>query len=141
MKTILFIISITFHSVFTFSQSNVPGKITALNKEMEKDFNSNNMLKVAAYYLDSAVILGGGMNLTGRTSIDNYWLSLKDKAANWRLEIDKIEDYDNIVIQRGRSYLTSTSNGAERQSNVRFILIWKKTGDSYKVLYDSFTRL
>ena len=141
MKTILFIISMLFGSMVSFSQLKTPDKITALNKEMEKDFNNNNMLKVASFYLDSAVILGGGMNLTGRTNIDNYWLSLKDKAASWRLEIDKIEDYDNIVIQRGRSYLSLGSNGAGTQSNVRFILIWKKTGESYKVLYDSFTRL
>jgi ketosteroid isomerase-like protein len=134
------ILSILFglSSTFGFSQSTAADKITVLNRQMEKDFNGNEMLKVAAYYLDSAVILGGGMNLTGRTNIDNYWLSLKDKAASWKLEIDKIEDYDNIVIQRGRSYLSS---GPGMQSNVRFLLIWKKKGDSYKVLYDSFTRL
>ena len=124
--------------MISFSQFTTSEKITALNKEMEKTFNNNDMLKVATFYLDSAVIMGGGMNLTGRTNIDNYWLSLKDNGASWKLETDKIEDYDNIVIQRGRSYLSS---GSGMQSNVRFILIWKKTGDNYKVLYDSFTRL
>ena len=137
MKAILFLLFI-LSSVNTFSQSKVADKITVLIKEMETSFNNNDMLKVSAFYLDSAVILGGGSNITGRANIDNYWLSLKDKGAGWKLEIDKIEDYDNIVIQRGRSYL---SFGQERQSNVRFILIWKKTGNSYKVLYDSFTRL
>jgi ketosteroid isomerase-like protein len=141
MKTFLFLIAMALSTMIGFSQSDVTSKVTVLNKEMEKAFNNNDMIKVASFYLDSAVILGGGMNLTGRTNIDNYWLSLKDKAASWRLEIDKIEDYDNIVIQRGRSYLSSGSNGAGMQSNVRFILIWKKTGESYKVLYDSFTRL
>jgi ketosteroid isomerase-like protein len=138
MKTNLFFICVTLSPMISFSQISLPDKITALNKEMEKAFNNNDMQKVATFYLDSAVILGGGMNLTGRTNIDNYWLSLKDKAASWKLEIDKIEDYDNIVIQRGRSYLSS---GSGIQSNVRFILIWKKTGGSYKILYDSFTRL
>ena len=105
---------------------------------MEVAFNANDMNKVAGYYLDSALILGGGSNLTGRKNIDNYWLSLKDRGASWKLEIDKIEDFGNVVIQRGRSYLSSPSG---MQSNVRFILIWKKEGDSYRVLYDSFTRL
>ena len=138
MKKILFLLTIMLSCAGAFSQSKVADKITALNKEMETDFNSNNMLKVAAMYLDSAVILGGGTNLTGRTNLDNYWLSLKDKGATWKLEIDKIEDHGDIVIQRGRSYLTM---GPDRQSNVRFILIWKKTANSYKVLYDSYTRL
>lgn len=137
MKKYFILLCMVAFSTAAFSQTT-QDKITALNKEMEKDFNNNDLSKVAGFYLDSAVILGGGMNVTGRKNIDNYWLSLKDREANWKLEIDKIEDYDNIVIQRGRSYLSFGSGG---QSNVRFILIWKKTGDSYKVLYDSFTRL
>lgn len=120
------------------AQSKVADKITALNKQLETDFNSNNMDKVAALYLDSAVIMGGGLNITGRAAIDNYWMGLKDKNAKWKLEIDKIEDHGNIVIQRGRSYLTFSP---ERQSNVRFVLIWKKEIDSYRVLYDAYTRL
>jgi ketosteroid isomerase-like protein len=138
MKALVFLFLVTFISVNTSSQSKADDKIIALNKEMEKSFNNNDMLKVSSFYIDSAVILGGGSNITGRTNIDNYWTSLKDKGATWKLEIDKIEDYDNIVIQRGRSYL---SFGAERQSNVRFIIIWKKMAGSYKILYDSFTRL
>jgi hypothetical protein len=63
---------------------------------------------------------------------------MQDKSATWKLETDKIEDYDKIVIQRGRSYLASASG---MKSNVRFIVIWKKTGDTYRILYDSFTRL
>lgn len=138
MKISLLAIGLALSPAISFSQPDVTNKITALNKEIENAFDNNDMEKVASFYLDSAVILGGGMNLTGRTNIDYYWLSLKDKGSKWRLEIDKIEDYDNIVIQRGRSYLSS---GSGMQSNVRFLLIWKKTGDSYKVLYDSFTRL
>ena len=138
MKTIFLVTCMVMSSMVTFSQLNVENIISRLNKEMEKDFNKNDMLAVSAYYLDSAVILGGGMNITGRKSIDNYWLSLKDKTATWKLEIDKIEDHETIVIQRGRSYLKM---GEGNQSNVRFILIWKRSGDTYKVLYDFLTRL
>ena len=138
MKTIFLFICMAISSLITFSQSTVEKKIVALNKELEKEFNKNDMLAVSGYYLDSAVILGGGMNVTGRVGIDNYWFSLKDKGATWKLEVDKIEDHENIVIQRGRSYLNM---GEGKQSNVRFILIWKRSGDSYKILYDYFTRL
>ncbi|HUS03547.1 MAG TPA: hypothetical protein VMY77_17525 [Chitinophagaceae bacterium] len=78
MKTLSFLIAFLPGSLSTFSQSKVADKIISLNKQMETDFNSNNMMKVAAFYLDSAVILGGGTILTGRSNIDNYWLSLKD---------------------------------------------------------------
>lgn len=138
MKRILLIVCFAVTCSSLIAQSKVMDKINALNKQLESDFNSNNMDKVAGLYLDSAFIMGGGANVTGRAAIDNYWMSLKDKQAKWKLEIDKIEDYGNIVIQRGRSYLTFSP---ERQSNVRFVLIWKKDGDSYKVLYDTYARL
>jgi len=138
MKKTLLVAAVVFGSKYSYSQSIVSDKITALNKEIENAFNSNNMEKVAAFYSDSAVVMGGGMNVTGRSALDKYWMSFKDRGSSWKLEIDKIEDFGNIVIQRGRSYLTSTSGG---QSNVRFLLIWKKSGDTYKVLYDTFTRL
>ena len=132
------LICMGLNAIVCFSQTTTSDKITELNRQMEKEFSNNEMLKVAAFYLDSATVMGGGLNLTGRRNIDNYWGSLKDKGAGWKMEIDKIEDYDLLVIQRGRSYLSSPSG---MQSNVRFILIWKKTGDTYKILYDSFTRL
>lgn len=138
MKNKILLLAFLVGPVISYAQSTATNKINTLTKEMEKEFNGNNMQAVASYYLDSATIIGGGMNVTGRKDIDGYWMSLKDKSAGWKLETDKIEDYDQIIIQRGRSYLSFSSGG---QSNVRFILIWKKTGDSYKVLYDTFTRL
>ena len=138
MKRITLVTGLLIIHACICAQSNAMDKINALTKEMEQDFNANNMLKVSAVYLDTAAMLGGGMNVTGREGIDAYWMSLKDKSASWKLETDKIEDYDKVVIQRGRSYLSSASG---MKSNVRFILIWKKVGNSYRILYDSFTRL
>ena len=138
MKTKIIFLALLIVPAVTYSQSKIADKITVLSKEMEQEFNANNMLKVSAIYLDTAAIIGGGMNVSGRKDIDAYWHSLKDKSASWRLETDKIEDHGKIVIQRGRSYLTFSSGG---QSNVRFILVWKKTGDDYRILYDTFTRL
>lgn len=123
-----------------FSQKNVL-TIRELNKSMENAFNSNDMLKVASLYLDSAIISGGRSHITGRTNIDNYWLTLKDKSASWKLEIDAVEDYESIIIQRGKSYLTFSSNSVQRQSNVKFLLVWKKVDSGYKILYDYFSML
>lgn len=127
-------------STIVFAQKDNPA-IRELLKDMETSFNSNDMLKVSAFYLDSAGISGGRQYITGRNNIDNYWLSLKDKNAVWRLETDGIEDYGDVVLQRGRSYLSYKSGETQRQSNVRFLLVWKKTGQSYKVLYDYFSGL
>ena len=141
MRSILITLVLSINSIYGFCQTSVHSKIVSLNKEMEEAFNANNMQKVSNFYVDSALISGGGMNVTGRQNIDKYWMSFNASSAKWRLEVDNVEDYGNIVIQRGRSYLSFTRDGSERQSNVRFVLIWKKEGDRYRIIYDLFGRL
>ncbi|HEX9650225.1 MAG TPA: hypothetical protein VGA21_06680 [Cyclobacteriaceae bacterium] len=79
------------------------------------------------------------------SSIVNYALGqLKERniTVSWKLEVDSIEEFGVYVLQRGRSYLkTKGTDGSIRESNVRFFIVWSKTGDSYKVLNDIFTRL
>ena len=137
MKSLFSLLVIAVVSFTSYAQS-LTDKIKALNAAMEQEFNANDMEKVSAFYLDSALIIGGGANTSGRKEIDNYWMSLKDKSTTWKLEIDKVEDHGEIVIQRGRSYLTFASGG---KSNVRFILVWKKMGESYRILSDTFFRM
>lgn len=120
------------------SPSYTQSPISALTAEMEKEFNAGNFLAVAGYYRDSAYITGGRTNVTGRENLDAYWKAFAGKKATWRLETDSMEDYGAIILHRGRSYLTTFSDAGQRQSNVRFLLVWKKTGDSYKVLYDYY---
>jgi ketosteroid isomerase-like protein len=140
MKLYYFLIACLL-GISATAQTSVADRIIQLNKELETAFNNNEMMKVSSYYLDSSLISGGGMNITGRTSIDQYWMSLKDQHAAWKLETDQVEDYGEIVIQRGKSYLTMTNNGAKKEFNVRFLLIWKKTELGYRILYDVFSRL
>jgi ketosteroid isomerase-like protein len=141
MRHVLFTILLFLFFQATHAQ-DVERKIKDLNAELVRLFNKNDMAGVAAYYLDSALISGGRTNITGRKNIDSYWAGLKDKKGVWRLEVDKVENYRDIVIQRGRSYLNYTGgDGVRRDSNVRFVLIWKKTGDSYKILYDIYSSL
>ncbi|HEY0067026.1 MAG TPA: nuclear transport factor 2 family protein [Flavisolibacter sp.] len=139
MKHLLTALFLLFCSIVSAQKDNTA--IRELTKDMETAFNSRDMLKVSALYLDSAGISGGRQYITGRNNIDNYWLSLKDRNAEWKLETDGIEDYGDVVLQRGRSYLTFKSGETQRQSNVRFLLVWKKTGQSYKILYDYFSGL
>ncbi len=66
---------------------------------------------------------------------------LKDKSGQWKLETESTEGFGTYVLQRGKSFLKFKINGKEQESNVCFFIIWKKTDDNYKILYDVFTRL
>ncbi len=141
MKKIFLIIAFFICFSASYAQLTVKDKIENLNREMENSFRENDMLKVASFYLDSALISGGQMNITGRKGIDQYWMSLKERNAQWKLETESTEEFGIYVLQRGKSFLKFKINGTEQASNVRFFIIWKKTADSYKILYDIFTRL
>ena len=137
----MILIAICLSSMLTsYSQQvAVKDRIEEINRSMEKSFHENDMIKVASFYLDSAMISGGRMSITGRNGIDRYWMSLKDQNAQWKLETESIEDYGAFVLERGMSFLKfKTSDGAGQESNVRFFIIWKKIGDDYKILYDVF---
>ena len=144
MKKIILIITTCICFFISHSQMVTAGdKIEELNRQMEKSFGENDMLSVASFYLDSALITAGGrMNITGRKGIDQYWMSLKDQNAQWKLATESIEDYGVYVLERGKSFLKfKTPTGSGQESKVRFFIIWKKTADSYKILYDVFIRL
>ncbi len=143
MKKIILLLTtcICFSGVYSQTVS-IQDKISELNKQMEKCFQENDMMKVASFYLDSALISGGRMNATGRYGIDQYWMALKDKSGQWKLETELTEDFGGYVLQRGKSFLKFEGfGGNEHESNVRFFIIWKKTEDTYKILYDVFKRL
>src|SRR5687767_10677434 len=81
MKTIFVVSSVLLFTVSS-AQTPVVDQIKSLNSEMEKSFMENDMLKVASFYLDTALISAGGrMNIYGRKAIDQYWVSMKDKGA------------------------------------------------------------
>jgi ketosteroid isomerase-like protein len=143
MKKIFLITVSCFCFFASYAQTvTVNEKIEELNRQMEKSFRENDMLVVASFYLDSALISGGRMSISGRKGIDQYWMSLKDQNAEWKLETESIEDFGAYVLEKGKSFLKfKTAAGTEQESNVRFFIMWKKTADSYKILYDVFKRL
>jgi ketosteroid isomerase-like protein len=124
--------------------ANVKKIIDSLNKEMEKVFNENDMVKVAAFYTDDAEIAGQSYSVRGRKNIDNYWLSLKDKGRGWKLEVIEVGGFGEFIYQLGKSDLKHLSgNDPNPVSSVtNFIVIWKLQPDgSYKIFKDYLTKV
>jgi ketosteroid isomerase-like protein len=143
------ILIIAFHLcvLSAFSQENqskirkdINEKIKILNKDMEKAFNDNDMVKVAAFYRDDAEISGEYYTVKGRKSLDNYWMNLKDKGRGWKLDVIEIGGEGELVYQLGKSDLRYISKGVEKRSITNFILIWKLSTDgTYTILRDYLT--
>lgn len=142
---ILLTIFLLIICVSTKAQKNIEVKkiIDSLNVAMEKAFNANDMMKVAAFYADNAEISGENYTVSGRKQINDYWMSLKDKGRGWKLTVIEAGGSGELVYQLGRSDLKHViGNNPEPASSItNFVLIWEKQTDgSYKILRDYLTK-
>lgn len=111
------------------------------NREMENAFSENDFVKLAAFYSDSAVLVGDKHEIQGRKAIDRYWIGLKDKGVSWNLENIHIEVHGNAAIQRGISRMKYLYEGKEIMAEVRFTLIWKRIKNIWLIEIDHYTLL
>ena len=143
-----FIIAVLLIYSSSFSQNNtgmqVKKTIDSLNKVMEKAFNDNDMMKVAALYADDAEIAADNYSVKGRADIDKYWMTLKDRGRGWKLTVYEIGGTGEFVYQLGNSDLTyirgNDTNTSKSVTN--FVLIWRlqKNGE-YKIFKDYLTKI
>lgn len=107
--------------------------------EMENCFKSGDLLGVARFYADDAVIIGPAGNTThGRDAIDDYWQHFTDPVG-WRLDLYTIEGSNALISQRGRSTLEYKSNGEPRRSVVEYLLVWVRQPDGQlKIVLDAY---
>src|SRR5687768_15647897 len=95
----------------------VRAQIRLLNQQMENAFNANDMQKVAAFYSDDAeIVYDNGYTVKGRTNLDNYWASLKDKGRGWKLAVVEVGGDGEIVFQLGKSDLKHMDGTKEANS-------------------------
>lgn len=100
----------------------------------------NDLLKVASYYWDDAILLGPSGNRRGgtRESIDTYWRGF-GTGIDWSLSVDSVEGVDNLIVHRGRSVLTYIKNDERHTSEVEFVLLWQRPEDGVlKIAFDAY---
>lgn len=114
-------------------------KIVEQNAKMVETFKKGDLLGVARFYSDDAMILSyRGLKIQGRAAIDKYWTSIKG-GKDWKLDVIEVGGDINTVYQIGRSTFTSERDGKTDSYVCDFIVIWKRQGDgSYRIYVDSF---
>ena len=105
-------------------------EVAHLCRQMEQAMRENDLLRVASYYSDDAILLGkSGYKRGGnRQAIDTYWRGF-GTGVDWSLSVDSVEGVDSLIVHRGRSFLTYIRNGERRTSEVQFVLLWQRSQD------------
>ncbi len=108
---------------------------------LEERFRSGDMLGVADFYSDEAVLFApGGQRYRGREQIDAYWSNITE-PVDWELKIHSIEGNDDIVFERGTSRLQARYAGELQTSVVEFAFLWRKDPKTgWQIVLDAFWR-
>lgn len=142
-------------------------EILQTTTSMEEAWRSGNKDAVASFYSEDAYLIHpGGIAAQGRKGVDAYWGEFSGHPVDWKLtsflitetpeEIFELSRYkegdremklwtdldiqlpDNAVFQYGMSDLTYTSDGKTSTSTVEFILVWKETGEGWRIFMDTY---
>ena len=108
---------------------------------LEERFRSGDMLGVADFYADDAVLFApGGQRYRGRKQIDAYWSNITE-PVDWELKIHSIEGNEGIVLERGTSKLQARYAGELQTSIVEFAFLWRKDPKTgWQIWLDAFWR-
>ncbi|MGI8583139.1 MAG: YybH family protein [Chitinophagaceae bacterium] len=110
------------------------------NAQQVDAFNKGNLLGVANFYSDDAMIYHPGKIYKGRESINNYWTDIKD-GKSWKLTIKEVGGNKNSFWVAGLSELTALDKGIERTFASNYIVIMQpdKNGN-YKIYKDIYNQ-
>jgi ketosteroid isomerase-like protein len=108
--------------------------------KMTDAFMKDDMLAVAKFYADDAMIVSGKTEAAGRQQVDKYWLDLTGKGRSWKLLTNSIEINNNVAFHDGYSIVTIVQGGKEIEGKSRFLVVWKKQKDgSWKITKDYYS--
>jgi ketosteroid isomerase-like protein len=111
-------------------------EIEALNAAMTAAL-TREPAAVAAFYADTAAIIGGGQRLQGRAAVDEYWKGAT-MFEKWTLETLETGGPAHAPWQYGRSVLHGRSG---RSMETYFVGLLRRTpGGELKFAVDAFTR-
>jgi uncharacterized protein (TIGR02246 family) len=112
--------------------------IAAANENFMAAFKNGDAASLATLYTEAGQVLPpNGDFVIGKGAIQGFWQALFDMGIKEaKLEIAEVEGYDDTAIEVSKFTLL----GAEKQvlDQGKYIVIWKKVDDTWKLHRDIF---
>lgn len=114
-------------------------EILARNRDLERAYDSGNLLGVADIYTDDAEIVDGrGERTRGRAEIDAYWSAIEEPLT-WHLENRGLRGSEVLAYQLGTSHLSVRRDGRTETFVNDFLVVWRRDPDGlWRIEYDAY---
>jgi ketosteroid isomerase-like protein len=114
--------------------------VDAQCKIMMQAYAKKDMLAIARFYADDAVIASGRSTISGRKAIDQFWRNLRVLGRSWTLATNSIEVHNDLALLDGYAIARSVQGGKEVELKTRFLMVWKQQKDgSWKIARDYYS--
>ncbi|NOH00060.1 MAG: DUF4440 domain-containing protein [Ignavibacteriae bacterium] len=119
--------------------SDIHSTIRSITDSFESTFSIGNVNEIAEFYTESGMLLPSGSDFVkGRQNIKEFWQSAIDMGiTHIKIDIIEIEEHEDTTIEM--SNYTLSDNDQQVIDAGKGIVIWKKTGDAWKMHRDIWT--
>ncbi len=122
-----------------YAEEDARAAIEAANTSFEEALNKGDAKSVAAAYAEDASLLPPGEQMiSGRDNIEAYWKgAIGAGISKLDLVTKEVEASGNFAAEVGElTYEMPGSGGAKTAAAGKYIVLWKKEGDSWKLYRD-----
>ena len=120
-------------------KSDIYSTIRALSDNFESTFSIGDLSKIAEFYTENGLLLPAGFDFVkGRQDIKEFWKSAIDMGIKYiKIDIIEVERHDHTAIEMS-NYILSGSDKEVIDAG-KGIVIWKNTGNAWKMHRDIWT--
>jgi ketosteroid isomerase-like protein len=134
MKTILAVL-LAMIVVSPVYAGDMKSEIDERNKAFDQDYASHDFKKLGEFYAEDAIVYPQGSDVVqGREAIQKLWQSFEKDMTDLDDQAVEVIDAGDYAIVFGEYH--AIYQGKPDQG--RFMAVWKKDGDSWKIARDSW---
>jgi len=118
---------------------DICSEIREISNSFESTFSFGDLNSIARFYTEDGMLLPSGSDFVrGKQEIKDYWQSAIDMGIkNIKIDIIEVEQHDDTVIEM--SNYTLSGSDKKMIDTGKGIVIWKNTGDDWKMHRDIWT--
>lgn len=120
----------------TTQTPDIYSTIRAISDTFESTFAIGDITRIAEFYTENGMLLPAGFDFVrGKQDIKEFWQSAVNAGIKYiKIDILEVEQHDDTAIEMS-NYTLSNSDKQVIDAG-KGIVIWKKTGDAWKMHRD-----